>query len=36
MPSMTQTRADERFWFAANLALLGLVAVAILAAIGLG
>jgi hypothetical protein len=36
MPSMTQTRSDERFWLVANLALIGLVSAAVLAAIGLG
>jgi hypothetical protein len=34
--TQTQTRQDERFWLAANLALLGLVAAAVLAAMSLG
>lgn len=36
MRSATQARADERFWLLANLALVGLAAAAVVAAIGLG
>lgn len=34
--TQTQTRDDERYWLAANFALLALAAAAVLAAISLG
>ena len=34
--AQSPTRADERFWLVANLALIGLALAAVFAAIGLG
>lgn len=36
MRTMTRTTSDERFWLAANLALIALVAVVVFGALSLG